>query len=317
MHRWRHWIAILWTVVLAFAVLAPALRHGSMIGSYDLLSRLGLTSRPGVVLRGNVDNTDQIVTNIPWTQLNWTQVHHGFLPLWNPYNGFGLPLAFNWQSAPFSLPSLLSYLAPLRYAYTTVVVATLVIAGTGAYVLGRVLRLGFLGSIMIATVFELSGPMVGWLGYPIAEVMACGGWLVAAALLIVRGERRALAIAFFAIVLAQSIYSGHPESLVAMAVFLASFLVVLMVSRSVGGRLGLPSGPVFRPTVDLICGVVAGTALGAPLLLPALQLTASSTRSASFKAAALPIHDMLYVVFSAFDGAPVRGQFCLWGFVLL
>ena len=43
----------------------------------------------------------------------------------------------HWQSATFSVPSLIGYLFPLRLAYTVGVMVTLVIAGTGAYVLGR------------------------------------------------------------------------------------------------------------------------------------------------------------------------------------
>ena len=161
-----------------------------MLGPYDLLARVSLTSRAGVVVHGNYVDTDPIVQMIPWTTLNWNSVHHGFLPLWNPYNGLGLPLAFNWQSAAFGVPSLIGYLFPIRYAYTVGVIATLLIAGTGAYFLGRVLRLGFLGAIMVATVFELSGPLVAWLGYPQAQVMSWGGWLFAAGILVVRGERR-------------------------------------------------------------------------------------------------------------------------------
>ena len=79
---------------------------------------------------------------IPWSTLAWTQVHHGHLPLWNPYSGLGLPLAFNWQSAVFSLPALIGYLLPLHLAYTAQIIVTLVVAGTGAYALARVLGLG-------------------------------------------------------------------------------------------------------------------------------------------------------------------------------
>ena len=72
----------------------------------------------------------------------WTQVHQGHLPLWNPYSVLGMPLAFNWESAPLSLPALIGYLFPVRLAYTAHIVVTLVVAGTGVYVLGKVLRLG-------------------------------------------------------------------------------------------------------------------------------------------------------------------------------
>src|SRR5450755_4667423 len=99
--RLQHVLAAAWILLITAAVLAPALGRGPMIGTYDLLRSSGLSSQAGVVLHGSYASTDLIETNIPWTILNWTQVHHGILPLWNPYNGLGLPLAFDWQSASF------------------------------------------------------------------------------------------------------------------------------------------------------------------------------------------------------------------------
>jgi hypothetical protein len=301
--------AVLWILVLAFGTLAPALSRGWMIGTYDLLTRGGLTSHAGAQFTGSYMTNDVDVQMIPWTMLNWTQVHHGSLPLWNPYNGLGLPLAFNWQSASFSLPSLLGYLVPLHYAYTATVIATLVIAGTGAYVLGRVLRFTFLGCIMVATVFELSGPLMAWLGYPQAQVMAWGGWLLASAIMVVRGSRRAPAIAFFALILAFSIYAGHPEVLIVMVGTVAVFASALLVSRAIAPRIGLREGAIRQPATDLALGAVAGCALGAPLLLPALQLTGGSIRTGSGLSSLLPPHELLYLVFSGFDGVPVRGNY--------
>ena len=181
------------------AVLLPALLHGASLGPFDLLSRYGLSQHSGVRVH-NSQTTDLIAQMIPWTSLAWTQVHHGHIPLWNPYNGLGMPLAFNWQSATFGLPTLLGYLAPLRLAYTVQVVVTLVLAGTGTYVLGRVLGLGVTASVMAGVVYELSGTFMGFLGWPIAGVLAWSGWLFAAALLIVRGKRRVRAVVFFALV---------------------------------------------------------------------------------------------------------------------
>jgi hypothetical protein len=246
---------------------------------------------------------------IQWTTLNWTQVHQGVLPLWNPYSGLGLPLAFNWQSASFGVPSLVGYLFPLRYAYTAGVVATLMIAGSGAYVLGRVLRLGLLGALFVTTVFELSGPLIAWLGYPQGQVMSWGGWLLAAGLLVVRGHRPLPSITLFAAVLAAAIYSGHPETLIVMVGATAIFFVVLLWFRAFPTRLGLESGPIRKPTARLVAATAGGCALGAPLLLPALQLTASSVRATVVGRAALPVHDLLYVLFSGFDGVPVTGNY--------
>ena len=140
-------LALGWLVLIGLLYLLPALSHGVFIGTYDLLSKLGLSKQPGVIVH-NGELWDQIDSMIPWTNLAWMQVHAGHLPLWNPFNGLGLPLAFNWQSAPFSLPSAVGYLVPLRYAYDVGIALTLIIAGSGAYVFGRVLGLGALASAM-------------------------------------------------------------------------------------------------------------------------------------------------------------------------
>src|ERR1700688_1476349 len=162
-------LGLLLVAAAAVAVLAPALFHGGSLGPFDLLSRYGVTRRSGVTVH-NAQTTDQIAQLIPWTTLAWTQVHHGQLPLWNPYSALGMPLAFNWESAPFSLPVLIGYLFPVRLAYTAQVIGTVVIAGTGVYVLGKVLRLGILGCMTAAVIFELSGPFIGLLGWPLSSV---------------------------------------------------------------------------------------------------------------------------------------------------
>ncbi len=306
---WVHLVAVLWTVVLAGLSLAPALARGSMIGTYDLFAGGGLTFRPGVVVHGSYQNTDLIYQIMQWTTLSWSQVHHGFLPLWNPYNGLGLPLAFNWQSGSFGVPSLIGYLLPVRYAFTAGVLATLIIAGTGAYVLARTLRLGLLGSIMVATVFELGGPLMGWLGYPHAQVLAWSGWLFAAGMLILRGNRRMPAIALFAVVFACAIYAGQPEVLILVIGATAIFLIVLLALRAMPTHMGFGSGPIRRPVIDLTVAALAGLGLGAPLLIPGLQLTNASVRAASMQNSALPAHDLTHLIFSSFDGVSVPGSF--------
>ena len=236
-------------------------------------------------------------------------MHHGALPLWNPYSGLGVPLAFNWQSAAFSVPSLIGYAVPLQYAYTAGVVTTLVIAGTGGYFFGRVLRLGLLGALTVMAVFELSGPLIAWSGYPQAQVMAWGGWIFAAALLILRGERRILSITLFAVATAGAVYGGHPETLITTMSAALLFFVLLVVSRALPARLQLPRGPVLKPVVDLGVAAAVGAALSAPLLLPGAELVGQSVRSSGGSSPALPVHDLIYLVFSNFDGTPVPGSY--------
>jgi hypothetical protein len=300
-------LGVLWVVGAAVAVCIPALAHGASLGPFDLLSRFGLTRAPGIAVH-NTQVTDQIAEMIPWTAQAWTQVHHGHLPLWNPYSGLGMPLAFNWQSATFSAPTLLGYLAPLHLAYTVQVIVTFIIAGTGVYVFSRVLGLSALAAATAGTVFELCGPMLGFSGWPIAAVMSWAGWIFAAAVLVVRGRRRAYAITFLAVVLAASVYAGQPGALALVVAGLVVFLAVWLALRatSFGGHT-----PAMRPVVDLSVAAVAGVGLSAPLLLPGFQLLSTSVfRSVQHVNEALPLQDAVYVMVQGFNGQTLtHGQF--------
>jgi hypothetical protein len=292
-------LGVAWVVAAGCCVLGPAIVHGSSLGPYNLLAQYGVTSQQGVAVL-NTGHGDQIREMIPWTTLAWTQVHHGHLPLWNPYSALGMPLAFNWQSSAFSVPALLGYLFPLHLAYTVGVVTTLVIAGTGVYFLGRVLGLGVLGCAMAGTVFELGGSFMEWLGWPVAGVMSWAGWLFAAAILVVRGGRRIRNITVLAVVLAGAIYAGQPDTLVVLILALVVFLVVLLLMRAPG--LG-GSGPLLRPITDVALAAVAGGALGAPLALPGLQLIPRSNRTLVSESG-LSLHYLFQVFFQWFDGRP-------------
>ena len=94
------------------AALTPALAHGWSLGNYAVQTIYGGLASSGAKVH-YTQASDQLTLFMPLTNLAWTQVHHGHLPLWNPYNALGLPLAFNWESATFSVPVLVGYLVPL------------------------------------------------------------------------------------------------------------------------------------------------------------------------------------------------------------
>ena len=155
-------LALLWVLLVAWAGLTPALVHGWSLGNYAVQTIYGGLASTGAKVH-YTQASDQLTLFMPLTNLAWTQVHQGHLPLWNPYNALGLPLAFNWESATFSVPNLIGYVVPLHLAYTVQVLVTYAIAGSGVYVLGRVLRLGVLGSVMAATVYEIRAvPSSAW-----------------------------------------------------------------------------------------------------------------------------------------------------------
>ena len=273
---WKDAVGLAWVVLAGLAVLVPALSHGASLGSYDIMGQFGVTAHPGQVHDALLN--DVINQMIPWTSLAWTQVHAGHLPLWNPYVVTGTPLAFNWQSSAFSPPALVSYLVPLRLAYTCQVLLTLVIAGTGAYVCGRVLRLGVLACTLAGVAFELSGPFVSWLGWPIASVASWTGWVLAGLVLVLRGGHRARAVVLTGFALACAVLAGQPDALVLLVMASAVFVLVMLGVR--WARDGSPTGLV-RPVIDLALCAVLGVLLSAPLLLPGLQTVSHSVRAAN------------------------------------
>ena len=253
--RTRRWLpdllGIAWVVVAAIVVMVPALAHGWSLGPFDQLDRLGLSQHFGsgpAPAPHSPQTSDLIREIIPWTTLAWTQVHHGFLPLWNPYSALGAPLAFNWQSAAFSLPSLIGYLVPVRLDFTVQVILTLLIGGTGMYVLARVMRLGVIGAAMAATAFELSGSFMAVLGWPIASVMSWSGWLFVCTILVIRGRHRRRNVALFALVLALAVYAGEPDTLAVLIVALVVFVVVVLGTRA---RRFAVKEAVWRPVLDI------------------------------------------------------------------
>jgi len=305
-----HLLGIAWVLGAGLLTLVPALHHGFSLGSYDILSRSGLTEVPGVTVRNTVSG-DQIAEMIPWSTQAWMQVHHGNLPLWNPLSGLGLPLAFNWQSAVFSVPALVGYLFPLHLAYTVQIIVTLVVAGTGAYALARAMGLGVIACATAGTVYELSGAFMGWLGWPHASVMSWAGWLFAVTILIIRGRHRARNFVLFAVLVACAIYAGEPEIFVLLAVSLAVFVLCALIVKFAAERDPRRS---LRPLIDLSVAGIAGAALAAPLVLPGLQVLGRSTRNSGTLFAAtevgrsLPPHDLIHLLAQGYNGLPIAGN---------
>jgi len=290
-----------WLLLVTAAYLGPALHHGSALGPYDLLGQYGLTAHAHAHVH-NIVGSDEIEEFIPWQSLAWVEVHAGHLPLWNPYNLLGMPLAFNFESAPFSLTVAVGYLFPLHLAHTAIVVSALLLAGGGAYVLGRVLGLGILASLVAATTYELSGAFTIWLGWYESNVMAWAGWILAASVLLARGRHRARDVVLLALALALALLAGEPQIAAVLVGSLALVLGVVLVpiARRDGRRVAA------RVARDHVAAVVAALLLAAPVYLPALQLALRSSRSTGPKVSGLPPVDLTHLVFSSYNGLPTR-----------
>lgn len=288
-----------WLIVIAGAFLAPALAHGRSLGPYDILGQFGLTGNPHLGVH-NLVNSDEIEEFIPWQALAWLQVHAGHLPLWNPHSMLGLPLAFNLQSAPFGPTVAIGYLFPLSLAHSATVVVRLIVAGSGAYFLARVLRLDIVPALVCATIFELSGGFTVWLGdYP-AGAMAWSGWVLASSVLVIRGRHRIASVCLLTLTMTFAFLEGEPQ-IAAVLVGLVTVFVGVMAFflwRSGERRAALSS------LRDHGLSLAAAAAFVAPLYLPAIQLALASSRNAGPPVSDLPLFDLSHLLFSDYNGLP-------------
>ncbi len=305
--------AVLWLLACAAGFLAPALRGGRAIGPYDLLQEIGLTS----VTHPHIHNavaSDQIQQFIPWQVLSWLQVHAGIVPFWQPANLLGMPLASNFQSAPFGLAVVVGYAFPLALAHTATVATELVVAGTGAYVLCRTMRLGVLPSVVGATVFELCGAFTIWLGVYEADVCSLLGWILAASVLVIRRRRRAGPSVLLAIGLALAFAAGEPQIDVFLIFFVAVFAVVVALAgrREVRDGDAAAAGGVSaggapgRALLAHLGALVVAAGLVAPIYLPAGQVLTSSARVHGPYVSSLPPHDLTHLLFVGYSGVPTN-----------
>src|SRR5579875_176714 len=348
--RHRYWpdVAGVGAVVaLACAYLSPALKDGPGFGSFDLvlpLTSLGAgTYRLPAFNRVNSDSVSQM--NV-WNGLDWRAIHAGQFPLWNGLSLLGLPHFLNFESAVLSLPDLVSYAVPLRFAFLTAVLVKMVIAGTGAYLLARVVGLRPLGASFAGITFMLSGAFANWLAWPLSDVVAWLGWIAAFAILAYTRPGQVRYVAGLAVAVAFCGYGGFPEANVFVAVALVVMAVAVVLWAPLWRRWSVPareapgSGPgavlavspagtaategpqpANHPHADVaagigrvFCGVVAGALLAMPLWFPGVQILAISHRTAEQHFASLPARSLSLLLAQGYYGLPTgRNPFFLTG----
>ncbi len=308
--RWwerRHGDVFGVSAIVGFVVayLSPAVKDGWSFGSFDTVLRFSLLSKSAFpAMPHNLLSGDSVSEMASWNSFDWTAVHHLQFPLWNDLSLLGLPQFLNFQSAVLSLPDLTSYLVPLRFAFLVVVAMKLLIAGTGAYTLCRVLGLRPFASVLGGVTFMLSGAFSSWLVWPLSGVVAWLGWIAALAILAYRWNKKRSYVVLLALSVAFCVYGGFPEAYFFVAAALVTFFVVLAAVTLVRRHRLSPSG-VARVAI----GIVAGGVLSAPLWFPGLQIVKGSHRAAGLGGAAgVNMSTLGLLVAPGYFGLPITGS---------
>jgi hypothetical protein len=321
LRRWRgDLLGLAWILCFALLFVSPALKDGPSFAPADLGTTLSSLTAGSVQLstdclfvgpppsphptcsHNNIDG-DQITQSVPWANENWRLVHDGELPLWNDLSGTGMPQLLNFESGSFSLPSLVSYLAPLSISFLIVVLMKMLICGFGAYVLARMLRCRPLSAAFAGTTAMLSGSFAGWLGWSITATFCWVGFLAAGLLWCYREPRRTAPVALLAISVAFSIYGGFPEGLIIEAIFFALLIAAAAIAVIVRRRRIELAG-----ILRMALGAIGGLALSAPLWLSGLSSLRASIRADQVAGAGVLPHGAALLFAQGYYGLPITGS---------
>ena len=269
-------IGIVVVTLFAAVYFYPGLNHGFIFGSLNGITEYPLTSGTFSHVH-NLVAGDQFREMSPWLLLNWNAIHAGSLPLWNRYSLLGMPQLANFQSAPFSLPHLVSYIFAAKWGYSVSAFVTILIAGTGTYATARTLGAGVIASIVGAVTFEMSGSFIGWIGWPQAGVNAWLGWVIFFIIMIYRNKRPLMPVVGLSFAVAFLLFAGHPESYLLDSLTIGLLGILFAVIGIAYRKVSLHK--VVTTAVYVAGGAILGGMIASPILFPAIQLLAGSAKA--------------------------------------
>lgn len=265
---WRDWVAL-----ASLPALAAIFLHKIVLGNQILA------------------NLDVFTYFYPYKAYVAEAIRSGSVPLWNPYLFMGAPLLANIQSAVLYPPSLPLYWLSVPRMVSVSIVAHLVLAAVFSYGYARrVLRFGPWPALMSALVLAFSGFLGAQAGH--VNQLCVLAWLPLLFWLFFLSvtTRRPIYALLTSVVVAVQFLGGHTQSSYINLFALGCYSVCLPLTHQGGGLAQLRTlrelGRSWGRSLTVLAVVVSlGTALAAVQLVPTLELSRLSIRSAG-----LPYH---------------------------
>ena len=227
--------------IAGMALLAPALAMPDGIPSpAATLAAVPPWQGTGDPAAGNPVLRDVTFQIQPWQLFARRELRAGRLPLWNPHQFSGAPFWSNGQSAPLFPLHLLFAALPLQLGFVLLPWLRLMIAGCGAWVLGRELGLSRPAALLTTLTFSLSGMLVSFLLFPMGNALALVPWVLwsveriagAGAPSPAQRWRAGSGVLLLALTAGLQLLGGHPETCAHTALLAAIYLAVRGASGS-------------------------------------------------------------------------------------
>lgn len=190
------------------------------------------------------------------------------IPLWNPYQAFGIPFAAAMQPQPFYPLTIALSLHLTPFTYTLFLLTRLFVAGICAYFYLR-LFVSFLSALAGAIASMLGGYYLLYMTMPHLSVETLLPATLLSSEYLLRSRTHKSLFAFSA-VLFLVIVGGMPESSVLLLVFLYSYLIFRIASDPQVRHAWIAA------VKRILLASVAGLCLSAILLLPFLEFVRHS-----------------------------------------
>lgn len=230
----------------------PALIGGKQLGPTEHIQAMVGGSAPSY--GWDVLQADGVLQFWPWRDIVFDAWRQGQMPLVNPYQLAGQPLAGNSQSGAFYPLHILFAFLPGSVPFKILLLGVLhgFLAGLGVFVWLRRLLVSETGAAVAGVGFAMSQFMIVWA--PLASVPTTVAWIpwALAGLVAASGARR---VAEVGLAVGMMLLAGHLQFAAygLMAVVLAGLIGAISDRRVLVGLLGVVVGAVIAwPQVSLV-----------------------------------------------------------------
>ena len=193
----------------------------------------------------------------------------GSLPVWNPYEGLGMPLIANMNSEALNPLKLFLNLFPHPFSQDIFFLLRLLVAGLFTYLFLREMKLSRASSLLGSSFFMLSGYSVWWVNlHPLSTVM----YLPAVFYFYERWSegRDAKSLFLMSLCLSFALFAGKiPDVIMGLSLL---FLYGLWKGAARNSFKGM-----FREGGKIIAGTVSGVLMASAVLLPFIELYAHAS----------------------------------------
>lgn len=255
-----------------------ALLHQSLVPVDILYENDPLWSRPAsspAVTSHNYLEYDIVTQFYPWAVMYATALHHGILPLWNPYSFAGTPFLAALQPAVlYPIDLALGWLAQPLDILGVRAIVQLALALVGMFLFARRLTLSRAAALVAALAFGLGLPCFVWIPDTLSVATTWLPWMLLAVEGTLTACRRLPWMLGLAGAFAMELLSGQGEVAAHAALLCVAYA---MFRLAILWRRERDLAAIVRLILILIVGFALGASLAAAQLAPTVeQLSRSS-----------------------------------------